>query len=135
MDNQNMPQNTAPQGSPSSMPPAGQPSGAPIPPQGEETKSVGALIGSIIIVIILIIGGFYLWSTKVSPVMEPSMMEGGMNDTMMNNEAATGDQASNEPDAVLNQMAAVDTSDDAAAIDADLKATNLDGLDSSLQAQ
>lgn len=136
MDNQNMPQNTAPQGSPSSMPPMGQPSGAPIPPQGEETKSVGALIGSIIIVIILIIGGFYLWSTKVTPVIEQPMMEQGMPaNNMVNDGTVSGDQASNEPDAVLNQMAAVGTSDDTAAIDADLKATNLDGLDSSLQAQ
>lgn len=120
MDNQSMPQ-----GSPSQMPPMGQP--AP------ENKSVGALIGSIIIVIILIIGGFYLWSTKVTPVVEPPMMEQGM--PAMNNGMTPQEQALNQPDPVVSQMAAVGTSDEVSVIDTDLKTTNLDGLDSELQAQ
>lgn len=124
MENQNPTQNTAP----NPMPPMGQPA-AP------ESKSVGALIGSIIIVIILIIGGFYLWSTRVAPVTQP-MMEQGM--PVMNGtaqEMMVQEQALNQPDPVASQMAAVGTSDDVTSIDADLKATNLNGLDSELQAQ
>lgn len=122
MDNQN----TMSQGSPNPAP-----IGAPIPPQGEEHKSVGALIGSIIIVIILIIGGFYLWSTKVAPVTEPSMMNQGM--PVMDSEMTAEEQALNQPDPVLSQMAAVGTSDEVTVIDTDLKATNLDGMDAGLQ--
>ncbi len=129
MENQNPTQNTAPQsGSPVS--PVGQPSPAP------ESKSVGALIGSIIIVIILIIGGLYLWSTKVAPVTEPPMMNNGM--PVMGGtaqETTAQEQALNQPDPVLSQMAAVATSDEVASIDADLKTTNLNGLGSELQAQ
>jgi hypothetical protein len=32
---------------------------------GQEKKSYGALIGSIIIIVILIVGGIYIWQTKV----------------------------------------------------------------------
>ena len=35
---------------------------------GPEKKSHGALIGSIIIIIILIIGGIYAWQTKVKDI-------------------------------------------------------------------
>lgn len=38
-----------------------------------EKKSNGALIGSIIIIIILIVGGIYVWQSKVE---EPSLPEG-----------------------------------------------------------
>ncbi|MBI2121071.1 MAG: hypothetical protein HYT94_05630 [Parcubacteria group bacterium] len=130
MDNQNMSQNTTPQVTPTPT----TPPSAPIPSEGEETKSVGALIGSIIIVIILIIGGFYLWSTKVAPVAEPTMMEQGM--PVMDgsaNEMTVEEQALNQPDPMLSQMAAVGASDEVSAIDADLKATNLDGMDAELQ--
>jgi hypothetical protein len=132
MENQNM----MPQMSENTTPPSGQPSGAQIPPQGEGTKSVGALIGSIIIVIILIVGGFYLWSTKVAPVAEPQMMEQGM--PVMNGtepEMTAEEQALNQPDPVLSQMATVGSTDDTASIESDLKATSLDGMDSGLQVQ
>lgn len=127
MENQNPIQNMAPQGE-SPMSPVGQP--AP------ENKSVGALIGSIIIVIILIIGGLYLWSTKVAPLTEPPMMEQSM--PVMDGtaqEMTVQEQALNQPDPVTSQMAVVSASDDTTSIDADLKATNLNGLDSELQAQ
>lgn len=128
MENQNPTQNMAPQESGSPMSPVGQ--------SAPESKSVGALIGSIIIVIILIIGGFYLWSTKVAPVAEPPMMEQGM--PAMNSGTGgmmPGEQALNEPDPVLAQMAAVATSDEVTSIDTDLKSTKLDGIDSELQTQ
>ena len=36
----------------------------------EEKKSNGALIGSVIIVLILIIGGIYIWQSKVKTVLD-----------------------------------------------------------------
>lgn len=35
-----------------------------------EKKSNGALLGSIVIIIILIIGGIYIWQSKVKDVLE-----------------------------------------------------------------
>ena len=35
---------------------------------GPEKKSYGALIGSIIIIVILVIGGLYVWQTKVKEI-------------------------------------------------------------------
>jgi hypothetical protein len=127
MDNQNPTPNMTPQGSASPIPQTGQAS-------VEENKSVGALIGSVIIVIILIIGGFYLWSTKVEPVVEPAATQQGapvMNGAPL--EMTAEEQALNQPDLIANQMAAVATSDEVTSIDADLKATNLDNLDDGLQ--
>ncbi len=124
MDNQNMP----PQGSQNPMPSSEQSS--PVT-KSEGDKSVGALIGSIIIVIILIIGGFYLWNTRVAPVDE--MMENGMPVPGGMGEMTPEEQALNQPDPVLSQMAGVSASDETADIDADLKTTNLDGIDSELQ--
>lgn len=38
-----------------------------------EKKSNGALIGSIIIIIILIAGGIYVWKSKVEPLPEGTL--------------------------------------------------------------
>lgn len=119
------------------------PSGNPVLPPGQntspvdETKSVGALIGSIIIVIILIIGGLYLWSTKVTPVTPSGIVPLGVPAVPGSgtNQMTLEEQALNQPDPILSQMAAVGASDEVAVIDTDLKATNLEGLDSELQAQ
>lgn len=56
-----------------------------------EKKSYGALIGSIIIIIILIIGGLYIWQSQ-------------MKDTLSKKEAATTVTA--EDDALLNSLTA-----------------------------
>lgn len=36
----------------------------------EEKKSNGALVGSIIIILILVIGGIYIWQTKMKNALE-----------------------------------------------------------------
>ncbi|MEK7088681.1 MAG: hypothetical protein AAB913_00955 [Patescibacteria group bacterium] len=41
----------------------------------EEKKSNGAFIGSIIIIIILIIGGIYIWQSKVKNVLEKKSVQ------------------------------------------------------------
>ena len=40
-----------------------------------EKKSHGALIGSIIIIVILIIGGIYIWQSKVKTITMPKNTE------------------------------------------------------------
>ncbi len=110
MENQNMPQNT-------------------MPPESKPDKSVGALVGSIIIVIILIIGGFYLWNTKVASIPEPQGMPTVSSAVP---KMTAEEQALGQTDSVLSQIATVGVSDDVASIDADIKATNLDNTDSGL---
>ena len=41
----------------------------------EEKKSNGPLIGSIIIVIILIVGGIYIWQSKVKSAVETKKIQ------------------------------------------------------------
>lgn len=89
---------------------------------GGEEKSTGALIGSIIVIVILIIGGLYLWNSKMQ---EQRMMEDGTmmdkGDTMMMEDTATAD------------LEAQGTSDEVSDIEADLNTTNLEGLDAEMQ--
>lgn len=40
-----------------------------------EKKSNGALLGSIIIIIILIIGGIYIWQSKVQKALEEKKLQ------------------------------------------------------------
>ena len=55
---------------------------------GPEKKSYGALIGSIIIIVILVIGGLYIWQTKVKEIkqkqQEVEMQAAAINAANMN---------------------------------------------------
>ncbi len=76
--------------------------------------SLGPVIGTIIILLVIILGGLYFWSERTK-----------MAD---NKEAATAETTDSEAQAIRSQS----SSDDAAAIQADLDATNFDSLDSDL---
>jgi hypothetical protein len=53
-------------------------------PTTMEQKSNGALVGTIIIIVILILGGIYLWTSKVEPQMEENNnVEEVQNDALM----------------------------------------------------
>ncbi|MFA6585913.1 MAG: hypothetical protein WCS86_02005 [Candidatus Paceibacterota bacterium] len=43
-----------------------------------EKKSNGALLGSIVIIVLLIIGGIYIWQSKVQKALEQKKTEAGM---------------------------------------------------------
>lgn len=95
---------------------------------GSEEKSAGALIGSIIVIVILIVGGLYLWNSKMQ---EQRMMEDG---TMMDK----GDTMMMEDPAMMEDTATADleaqgSSDEVSDIEADLNTTNLEGLDAEMQ--
>lgn len=113
----NMQQNPA--SSPSS--PAGAPMGN-METGGE--KSMGPLIGSIIIVVILIAGGFYLWNKEMTEdemAGEDNMMMDDSGTTMM------------EGDVKTKALETQNTSDETSAIEADLNATDLNNMDAELQ--
>lgn len=78
-----------------------------------EQKSVGPVVGSIIIVLVIVLGGLYFWGSRLN-----------------REETLSGDDIRNSSDAALGQLVRQSNSDDLSAIEADAKATNLDGLDS-----
>jgi len=86
--------------------------------EAPEKSTSGPLIGVAIIIIVLIAGGIYFWSTAV-------------------NQDEDGDQlptiqSGEETDAIVSRLESQGTSDEIADIEADLNTTELDNLDSEL---
>ena len=83
-----------------------------------QQSSSGPLVGVAIIIIVLIVGGIYFWSTAVDRDKEtrqlPTIQSGG------------------ETDAIVNQLNTQGISDEVADIEADLNLTDLENLDSEL---
>ena len=77
-----------------------------------EKKSAGPVFGIVIIVVLLILAGFYFWGT--------------LNDSMSPAEIAA------EADTALESLETQSTSDEISDIEADLDATSLDDLDQEL---
>lgn len=78
-----------------------------------EKKSAGPVFGIIIIVVLLILGGFYFWGT-LNDSMSPAEIEA-------------------EIDTALESLETQSTSDEVSDIEADLDATLLDDLDKELE--
>ena len=68
----------------------------------EEKKSNGAFIGSIIIIIILIIGGIYVWQSKVQKALEQKRIEAQTVTPMDANELNALEQDINSTDTNVN---------------------------------
>ena len=82
----------------------------------QEEKSMGAILGSIIVIIVLLVAAFYLWgkrSEESEPVHEPEQ---------------TAEEIIAEEDPLLEALEEQDSSDELEAIEADLEDTNLDDL-------
>jgi len=79
-----------------------------------EKSTSGPLIGVAIIIIVLIAGGIYFWSTTVDRDELPTS------------------QSVTETDAVVNRLNSQGTSDEIVDIEADLNTTELDSLDSDI---
>jgi cytoskeletal protein RodZ len=103
---------------------------APASPVVAENKSSGALIGTIIVIVILVVGGFYLWNTRVQPKIEEKTVPPTEQPL---GQQTTEDQASNA-DPATTALAAQSSSDETASIEADLNATDLNNMDTELQA-
>lgn len=86
----------------------------------KEEKSMGALIGSIIVVAVIVIGGIYFWMTRSSESTAPVTTE-----TSPLGQTVTPDK---EIAALQNQG----TSDEISDIEKDLNATNFDNLDAGM---
>jgi len=84
-----------------------------------EHKSAGPVIGSIIIIVIIILGGLYFWGKRLSN-----------NDPTLDGPSA--DEIMQQEDVELAALQSQSSSDEIAAIEADLTNTDLDGLDAEL---
>ncbi len=100
-----------------------QPAVNEISSQKQETtpkeKSASGVIGTIIVVVIILIGAVYLFNSR-----EPTIL----GDKIPTEEITTA------PDAQKESLLEQSTSDNVSAIETDLDTTNLDGLDAEFQA-
>lgn len=80
----------------------------------EEEKSIGSLIGIIIIIAIIVIGGLYFWGKQI-------------------NDAQTPEEIMNQPDPQAQSLREQGSSDDIQSIENDLEATQLNNLDAELE--
>lgn len=95
----------------------------------DKAGQLGIILGVLIVVLVLILGGLYIWGTTLqntpasatSPAVERPTPE-------ENNEPE-----STNAEADVETMSALSTSDEIDAIEADIDSTNLDGLDAELK--
>lgn len=91
---------------------------------GEKHHShLGPILGVLIIMLVLILGGLYLWGGMLSKEAATDQ------DPIVNNEPETP-----RAEADMEIMGTVSSSDELSAIEADVESTNLDSLDSDLTA-
>ncbi|MBI2046006.1 MAG: hypothetical protein HYT28_01115 [Parcubacteria group bacterium] len=85
----------------------------------EPEKPIGPAIGAIIIVLVLIIGAFYFWGSKLEK-------------TLPVDENATAEEVLAVPDTSLQSIQTQGNSDEIDAIEQDVNATDLQNLNSEL---
>lgn len=85
-------------------------------------KSMGPILGIVIIVILLVLGGFYFWGTQIKDKSQVQEAE------------ITAEDIANQEDTVLDNLNTQSASDEIGDIEADLDATDLESLDSELDA-
>jgi hypothetical protein len=91
-----------------------------------KNKSSGALIGTIIALVILVLGGLYLWSARVQPQIEQKALPPSEQTAAADENAAVN--------IAVEQLGTQSNSDETASIEADLAATDLNNMDKDLQA-
>lgn len=102
------------------------PEGSQAHPDAAHHNRVGIVLGLLIVLLVLILGGMYVWyetafTTPVQPMPEERVVPDMPNEPEMQN-----------ADAAVQQLQAVSTSNEIGAIEADIEATNLDSLDAEL---
>ena len=101
----------------------------------ESPSHLGPILGVLIVLLVLILGGLYLWgSTLMDNAIEEAAVE-----NLPTTRTPTEIPVNNEPEnanarAEVEALETVSTSDEIEAIEADIDATNLDSLDAELDA-
>lgn len=108
--------------------PTPNPAPAPAPQMPEEHKSsAGPIIGSVIIILIIVLGGLYLYGDKVGL---PSMNKG--DEQIQEDAGPTADEISASVDQSTVSLGSQGATDAVDEIEADLSATDLNSLDAEL---
>lgn len=115
MDQNQQPQDAAPEVEATPAPEINATDSTPVQetPQ-EDSSGLGATIGSVIVIVVLILGGFYLWSQRNADI------------------EALLDAPLPETDQSVELLQAQSTSDEIESIESDLNATDLNDLDAEL---
>jgi len=94
---------------------------SPAPEAGghDEEKSAGPIVGSVIIIVILIVGGLYFWGKRLTEA-DPTL------------QGPTAEEIANQEDPLLDSLQTQSTSDALTDIEEDLLDTNLENLDAEL---
>ena len=102
----------------------------------ESPSHLGPVLGVLIVILVLILGGLYLWgSTLVNETLPERYAEDLPQPRMPSAEIAPEPTPGNaDARADVNALETVSTSDEIDAIEADLEATDLDSLDAELDA-
>jgi len=85
-----------------------------------DIKPMGPTVGTILIIIILIIGGLYIWGAKLST------------ETPTVDDSVTGEDIAAQQDETIEALVNQSSSDEVSAIEEDLNATDLENLDAEL---
>lgn len=97
--------------------------------QDDKSSHLGVILGVLIVVLMLILGGLYLWSTSLqeqAPVITPDVQRPTAEE---NNEPE-----SNNAEADAQVLETTSPSDEVDAIEADIQSSNIDTVDSDMQA-
>jgi flagellar basal body-associated protein FliL len=97
--------------------------------QEDKSSHLGVILGVLIVVLMLILGGLYLWSTSLQdemPVVVP--------DTQRPTAEENNEPESNNAEADAQALETTSTSDEIDAIEADIQSSNIDTVDSDMQA-
>jgi hypothetical protein len=97
--------------------------------QEEKSSHLGVILGVLIVVLMLILGGLYLWSTSLQeeqPVIVP--------DTERPTAEENNEPESNNAEADAQALETTSTSDEIDAIEADIQSSNIDTVDSDMTA-
>lgn len=95
----------------------------------EETSYLGMILGVLIVILVLLLGGLYLWGTTLQDQLVPT-------ESVMDRPTAeeNNEPESNTADAQVEALNTVSTSDELSAIEADLESTNIEELDAEANA-
>lgn len=98
-----------------------------VTPSDQDSSYLVFILGALIVILVLLLGGLYLWSSTMNQEIPIPSMSNERPTAEENNEPE-----SNNAEADVETAAAMSTSDSLDAIEADLNSTELNDLDSGL---
>jgi len=101
------------------------------PESDDNTTQLGIILGVLIVLLVLILGGLYLWGSTMSTDTTPQQpTPAAVRPTPEEN----NEPESTTADAQVQALETVSTSNEIGALEADIESTNLDELDAELEA-